>query len=135
MAEYALTTATSVALNSAIPFTETIVKGGCSVRHRSGSGIITLKGGTCCNPSVYRISFGANVTGVVGNIQLAIYNDGEILQETTMSVVPVVATDVWTLGTETLVPVECDCSKVSARVIDGASVIVNSAHIIVERVS
>lgn len=133
MAEFSLITPTAVAVNAAVPYNNTIVKGCCAVRHRAGSGIITVKGGTCCQPARYRVNFHANVTGVAGAIQLALYQDGEQLPETLMSVVPAAATDVWSVDAETEVNAICDCTNISARVVTGATVTVNTASIVVSK--
>lgn len=133
MAEYTLTTPTAVAVGSAIPYNSTVVKGGCAVRHRDGSGQVTLKGGTCCCPARYTVDFHAAVTGVAGAVQVILYLDNESLPETLMSVVPAAAADVWSIGCKTQISVECSCVQVSARVITGDGVTVNTAAIIANR--
>ena len=133
MAEYVLNTPTVVAVGSAVPYNNTVVKGCCNVRHRSGSGIVNVKGGTCQKPNLYDVEFHGNVTGVEGSIQLALYLDGEILPETLMSVVPATATDVLSVGARTQISTDCSCSSISARVVTGATVTVNSASIIVQK--
>lgn len=133
MAEYALLNPTLVPLNSAVPYTTVICEGGCNVKHRSGSGIVIVRGGTCCKEARYRVNFHANVTGIAGAIQLAIYQDGEQLPETLMSVVPAAATDILSVDAETEVCTNCDCTNISVRVVTGAPVTVNTASIIVNR--
>lgn len=133
MAEYTLTTPTAVPLGGAVPYTNTIIKGCCNIKHRAGSGQVTVRGGTCCNPAKYLVYFHANVTGVAGAIQLALFLDGERLPETLMAVVPATATDVWSVSAETEFCVDCCCGTVSARVVEGATVTVNTAEIIVKK--
>ena len=133
MAEYTLTTPTAVPVGGSVPYNNTVIKGCCNIKHRSGSGQVTVKGGTCCNPARYLVSFHANVTGVAGAIQLALYLDGEILPETLMSVVPAAAADVWSVDAQTEFCTDCCCSTVSARVVTGDAVTVNSAEIIVKK--
>lgn len=133
MAEYALNVATPVAVGAAVPYNLVICPGNCNVMHRQGSGIVTVKGGSCCKPARYRVNFHANVTGVAGAIQLALYVDGEQLPETLMSVVPAATTGVWSVDAETEVCTMCDCTNISARVVTGATVTVNTADIIVDR--
>lgn len=131
MAEYTLTTATAVSVGGSIPFNNTVVPGCGCIRHRSGSGNVKVKGSN--NPYRYRVTFSANVTGVAGDIQAAIYLDGEQLPETLMSVVPVTADDVWTINTATEILADCSCENVSVRIVTGASVTVQNAAIIVEK--
>lgn len=133
MAEYTLTTPTAVAVGGSVPYNNTVIKGGCNIRHRSGSGQVTVRGGTCCNPARYLVCFHANVTGVAGAIQLALYLDGEQLPESLMSVVPAAATDVWSVDAQTECSIDCCCGTVSARVVTGDAVTVNSAEIIVKK--
>lgn len=133
MAEYVLTTPTLVAVGSAVPYNGEICKGCCCIRHRTGAGTIKVKGGTCCHPNRYHVSFHGNVTGVAGAIQLGIYLDGELLPETLMSVVPAAATDVLSLGATTEICVDGCCASISVRVIEGDTVTVNTANIIVHK--
>lgn len=133
MAEYTLTTPTAVPVGGAVPYNNTVIKGCCNIKHRAGSGQVTIKGGTCCNPARYLVIFHANVTGVAGAIQLALYLDGEILPETLMSVVPAAAADVWSVDAQTEFCTDCCCSTVSARVVTGDTVTVNTAEIIVKK--
>lgn len=134
MAEYALITPTAVALDSAVPFPATIHQGCCCIRHKSGSGIFRLKGGSCCNPARYHVTFNASVVGVAGPIRLAIYQDGEQLAETTMSVVPAAATDIWSVSTDTEIIADVGgYSTISVRVVAGDTVTVNTANITIKR--
>lgn len=133
MAEYTLTTPTAVAVGGTVPYNNTIMRGCCNIRKRSGSGQITVKGGTCCNPARYMVYFRGNVTGVAGAIQLALYLDGEQLPETLMSVVPAAASDVWSVCAKTEFCVDCCCGTVLARVVTGDTVTVQNAAIIVKK--
>lgn len=54
--------AQEVAVNSNVLFTETPVKGNCSIMHREGSGLVTLRGltnGQC--RARFRVYFGGNI--------------------------------------------------------------------------
>ena len=133
MAEYSLITPTVVTAGGTIPYNNTIVKGCCNVKHRPGSGIIKLKGGTCCNPNVYLVHFHANVTDVPGVIQLGLFLDGELLPETLMAVVAAADTNVLSVDAATEVVVDSCCSALSARVILGTDVTINTANIIVHK--
>lgn len=133
MAEFSLITPTAVAVGSAVPYNNVICKGCCNIKHRNGSGIINVKGGSCCHPNKYTVHFHANVTGVAGAIQLGIFLDGELLPETLMSVVGAAATDVLSVDAVTQLCSTCDCENISVRVITGDTVTVNTANIIVEK--
>lgn len=133
MAEYINITPQTVATNSPIIFNQTTVPGCCKIQHRNGSGAVKLHGGTCCNPSRYRVSVHANVLGVVGAIQFGIFQDGELLPETLMAVVPGGATDVWSIDATTEVKVDCNCSQISVRNLTASTITVNTANIIIDK--
>lgn len=134
MAEYSLTTPTFVAVGSSIPYNTEIIKGCCNIHHRPNSSIISLKGKNCI-PTKYKISFHASVLGVAGIIQLGLFQDGEMIPETLMAVVPATTLNVWTVSAETIVLVDCDCTDISARVIAGATTTIDRANIIIEKVA
>lgn len=133
VAEYTLTTPTAVAEGNTVPYNNTVCSGGCCIRHRQGSGIVDIRGGNCCRPVKYRVSFHGVVSGVQGAIQLGMFLDGELLPETLMAVVPGGTTALWSVDTDTVICSECSCSAVSVRVIEGDPVTVNTASIIVEK--
>lgn len=133
MAEYSLTTPTLVPEGGTIPYNNVICKGCCNVRRRGGSGVIKLKGGTCCDPARYYVQFHANLTGVAGEMQVGLFLDGELLPETLMSVVAAAATDVLSVDAATEICLDWCCSSLSARVITGDTVTVNTANIIIHK--
>ena len=81
-----------VAANQNVLFTDTVVKGNCSIVHREGSGLVTVRGITDQCRARYKVSFGGNVAiptgGTVGPISLAISINGEGIAETTMISTP-----------------------------------------------
>lgn len=133
MAEYSLNTLTAVVVGKSVPFNNTITHGCCLIRHRVGSGNIKIKGGTCCRPNRYHVSFHGNVTGVQGLIQLALYLDGDQLPETLMSVTSSGTTATNSVNTATEIDVDGCFSNISVRVVTGATVSVNNANIIVHK--
>lgn len=133
MAEYALRVPTPVAVGASIPFDTVIVCGCGYVRHRSGAGNITVKGGGCCRPNLYKVNFHGNVTGITGQAQLGIYLDGELLPETVMSIYTGLDTVIQSVDAETEVKVDCCCSNISVRVIEGDDAVINTASIIVQK--
>jgi hypothetical protein len=83
----------TVGSNQDVLFTATPVDGNCSIMHRQGSGITTLRGttnGQC--RARYRVTFGGNVavpsTGTAGPISLALTLDGEPVGSATMISTP-----------------------------------------------
>ena len=118
-----------------IRFTETGCRGGCcAIKHRANAGQITIKNtGDCCNPSIYKVQFHGNVTGVQGQILLGIYLDGELVPESLMAVAPVGTSFVTSLDSVILVCTDMCCSRISVRTLT-ADVTVNTAEIIVTKV-
>lgn len=133
MAEFSLTTPTTVDEGVPVPFSNTIVPGCCNIRHREGSGIITLKGGNCCKAARYLVYFGANVLGTQGLIQVGLFLDGELLPETVMSVTSSGTTALNTLNAMTEIPIYGDSATLTARVITGGDITFNVANIIIKK--
>lgn len=82
----------TVSADQAVLFTETAVPGNCSIMHREGSGLVTLRGLTNQCRARYRVSFGGNIAiptgGTVDLISLAIAINGEAVATTTMISTP-----------------------------------------------
>lgn len=133
MAEYALTTPTPVAAGGTIPYNTVICPGCCNIRHRAGSGIVKVKGGSCCNPARYHVQFHGVVRGVAGAMQLGLFLDGELLPETLMAVVSGAVANEYSVDAATEVSLDGCCSSLSARVIVGDTVTVVTANIIVHK--
>ena len=92
MSEYTAFAEQTVAASSNVLFTDAPIDNSCSIVHRAGSGIITLRGITRQCRARFRISFGANIAiptgGTVEAISAAISVDGEALATSTMIVTP-----------------------------------------------
>ena len=59
MAEFTAVAQQTVEPNQVILFTDTPVRGNNSIMHRDGSGLVSLRGLTCCQPRArFRVSFG-----------------------------------------------------------------------------
>ena len=130
----------TVLTNQNVQFTDTITCGNCSILHRDGSGLITVKGNTNQCRARYKISFGGNIGiptgGTVEAISLAIAVDGEAIGPTTMIVTPAAVEDLWNVfGAIFLdVPRGC-CMSVSVRNTSTQDILVQNANLIVERVA
>lgn len=130
----------TVNANQNVLFTDTAVCGSCSISHRDGSGLITLRGLTSQCRARFRISFGANIglpaDGTVGPISLAIAISGEAIPTTTMTVTPAAVEEFNNVFASTYldVPANC-CAQISVRNISEDAVDVQNANLIVERVA
>lgn len=143
MAEYVTSAVQTVAAGQNVLFTDTPVCGNCNIMHRSGSGIVTLRGSNNrCNTARYKVTFGGNIAvaegGTVGPISIAIAVSGEPLYSATATVVPATAeTDFFNVFAQAVISVPCNCCLTVAveNVSDPATAIdVANASLVVERV-
>lgn len=116
MAEYTTISTQTVAAGQNVLFTETTScsKNCCSIMHRQGSGVVTLRGSkSCCNTAKYRVNFGGNIAvatgGTVGPISVAIALNGEPLYGATATVTPAAIGDFFNVYTSTVITVPCNC--------------------------
>jgi hypothetical protein len=130
----------TVAANSNVLFTDTVISGNCSVLHRDGSGLVTLRGLTDQCRARFRVSFGGNIAvptgGTVGPISLAIAINGEPVATTTMISTPAAVEEYNNVFSAIFidVPKGC-CSQISVRNISDDDIEVQNANLIVERVA
>lgn len=130
----------TVESNQNVLFTDTVVCGNCSMIHRTGSGLVTLKGNTTQCRARYRVSFGGNIAiptgGTVEAISLAIAIEGEAVPSTTMIVTPAAVEEFFNVFSAVFldVPRNC-CMTVSVKNISTQAVDVQNANLIVERVA
>ena len=129
-----------VEANQNILFTDTAIAGSCSILHRSGSGLVTLRGITNQCRARFRVTFGGNVGlptgGTLGPISLAIAINGEPVATTTMISTPAALEEFNNVFSSIFldVPAGC-CSQVSVKNITNQSIDVQNANLIVERVA
>ena len=130
----------TVASNQNVLFTDTVVKGNCSIVHRDGSGLVTLRGITDQCRARYRVSFGGNVAipadGTVGPISLALAINGEAVAATTMISTPAAVEEYNNVFSAVFldVPRGC-CFQVSVTNLTEDPIEVQNANLIVERVA
>ena len=141
MAEFTAVAQQTVEPNQVILFTDDAVRGNNSIMHRQGSGLVSLRGLTCCQPRArFRVSFGANIAiptgGTVEAISLAIAINGEPVQTTTMIETPAAVEEFSNVFSAIFidVPANC-CSQISVRNTSGQAIDVQNANLIVERVA
>ena len=130
----------TVPANANVIFTDTTVCGNCSIMHREGSGLVTLRGLTNQCRARFRVSFGGNIAlptgGTVGPISLAIAVNGEPVATTTMISTPAAVEEFNNIFSAIFldVPKGC-CSQISIRNISDQPIDVQNANLIVERVA
>ena len=130
----------TVLANQNVYFTDTVTCGGCSILHREGSGLVTLKGNTSQCRARYKVTFGGNIAiptgGTVEAIQIALAIDGEAVPATTMIVTPAAVEEFWNVFSAIFidVPRGC-CMTVSVKNISTQAIEVQNANLIVERVA
>lgn len=126
--------------NQNVLFTEAPVPGNCSIVHRDGSGLVTLRGMTQQNRARYKVTFGGNIAlptgGTAGPISLALALNGETVGPTTMTVTPTAVNAFFNVFSAIFIdiPAGC-CSQLSVKNTSGATIEVQNANLIVERVA
>lgn len=121
-------------------FTDTVVPGNCSIMHREGSGLVTLRGLTNQCRARFRVSFGGNIAiptgGTVGPISLAIAINGEPVATTTMISTPAAVEEYNNIFSAIFldIPKGC-CSQVSVRNVSDQAIEIQNANLIIERVA
>lgn len=130
----------TVEANQNVLFTDTVVCGNCSILHRDGSGLVTLRGITNQCRARFKATFGANIAiptgGTVEAISIAIAINGEPVASTTMIVTPAAVEEFSNVFSAIYldVPANC-CSQISVRNISTQAIDVQNANLIVERLA
>lgn len=131
----------TVAANQNVVFTDTVIKGNCSIIHREGSGLIILRGITDQCRARYRASFGANVAiptgGTVGPITLALSINNEAVVSTTMISTPAAVEEYNNVFSSIFldIPKGC-CYNLSVQnLTEDQEIEVQNANLIIERVA
>ena len=130
----------TVAENQNVLFTDSVTCGNCSITHRDGSGIVTLRGTTNQCRARYKVTFGGNIAiptgGTVEAISLALAIDGEGLGSSTMIITPAAVEEYFNVfGAMFIdVPKGC-CLTVSIQNTSAQSILVQNANLIIERVA
>ena len=138
MAEYTYTAQQTVAQNGNVLFNETTVCGSNCIKHREGSGIITLRGLTNQCRARFFVDFFANIAiptgGTVEAISLAIAISGEPVLSSQMISTPAAAEQFNNVsaGIYIDVPAGC-CVNIAVENTSGQAVDVSNANIVVTR--
>lgn len=142
MAEYTNSVVQTVQPNQDVLYSNTAVRGNCSIYHRAGSGIVSLNGAKnsgCCNRKArYEVDFGGNIAiaegGTVGPISLAIAIEGEPIASSVATVTPTAVGDFFNVSIPAEIEVDpCCCAPVTVRNISATAVDVINANLRVVR--
>ena len=127
--------------NANVLFTDTAVKGNCSIVHRDGSGLVTLRGLTISQCRArFRVTFGANIAvptgGTVEAISLAIAINGEPVASSTAIITPAAVEEYGNVFTSVFIDIPSGCcSQISVTNTSEQAIDVQNANLIVERVA
>lgn len=130
----------TVVENQNVLFTDTVIYGNCSMVHRDGSGLVTLRGITNQCRARYRVSFGGNIAlptgGTVEAISLAISVNGEPIATTTMIYTPAAVEEFGNVFSAIFIDVPRDCCvSIGVRNTSTQAIDVQNANLIIERVA
>jgi hypothetical protein len=140
MAEYTANATQTVAANQDVLFTNEPIGGNCSILHRSGSGLVTLRGITRQNRARFKVTFNGNIaipsTGTGGPIAIAIAENGEALDSSTMISTTSTVAQYNNVSSSVFidVPAGC-CAQVAIKNISTQPISVQNANLLVERVA
>lgn len=140
MAEYTAVATQTVALNQNVLLTEEPVGGNCSIIHREGSGLVTLRGVTRQCRARFRVFFSGNIAipaeGTAGPISLSIAANGEAINSSNMIVTPPAVEEYFNVagGIFLDVPAGC-CTQISIKNTSTSPIDVKNVNLIVERVA
>ena len=130
----------TVEINQNVLFTDDVACGNCSIIHRDGSGLVTLRGITNQCRARYKVSFGGNIAiptgGTAGEISLAVTIDGEPISTTTMIETPAAVQEFANVFTAIFIDVPRGCClTVGVRNTSDQTIEVQNANLIIERVA
>ena len=138
MAEFTAVATQEVAQNGNVIFTNTAVRGTNCIKHREGSGIITLRGLTNQCRARYFVEFSANIAvpagGTAGEISLAIAINGEPVLSSQMRSTPAAVSQYNNVsaGIYVDVPAGC-CVNIAVENTSTQAIEVANANIVVTR--
>lgn len=130
----------TVELNQNVLFTDTAVCGSCSILHRDGSGLVTLRGITNQCRARFKAFFSGNIAipadGTVEPISLALSINGEPVASTTMIQTPAAVEEFANVASAVYIDVPAGCCvSVSVRNTSTQAIDVQNANLIIERVA
>ena len=140
MAEFTANAIQVVGVNQNVLFTDTPVCGSCSIVHREGSGLVTLRGITNQCRARFKAFFSGNIAipegGTVGAISLTLALNGEAVGTANMIVTPAAVNEYFNVASAIYIDVPRDCCvQISVQNTSGEEISVQNANLIVERVA
>ena len=110
------------------------------IMHNDNSGVFRIKGVSNCCKTIYKVHFNANIAvstgGTVGEISVALVQNGEVLRNAIATVTPTVAGAFFNVGLETFIELPCGCcDTISVRNISDTAIDVINANIVIDRVA
>ena len=138
MAEFVTVAVQEVAQNGNVVFSNTAVKAGNCIKHREGSGIITLRGLTNQCRARYFVEFSANIAvpagGTAGEISLAIAISGEPVLSSQMRSTPAAVSQYNNVSARIYVDVPAGCCvNIAVENTSTQAINVANANIVVTR--
>lgn len=123
-----------------VQFTDEVVGGCNSILHRSGSGLVTLRGITSQCRARFKVFFSGNIAiptgGTVEAISLAISINGEQISSTTMIQTPAAVEEYSNVSSAVFIDVPANCCvTIAVKNISAQDVNVQNANLIIERVA
>ena len=138
MAEYVASGTQTVEQNGHVMYTNTAVNGSNCIRHREGSGIVTLRGLTNQYRARFFVYFSANIAvpsgGTAGEVSLALAINGEPVASSKMISTPAEVSQYNNVssGIYVDVPAGC-CTNIAVENISTQAVEIANANLIVTR--
>ena len=110
------------------------------IMHNDASGVFRVKGVSNCCKTIYKVHFNANIAvsagGTVGEISVALVQNGEVSRIAVATVTPTVAGAFFNASFETFVELPCGCcDTISVRNISDTAIDVINANIVIDRVA
>ena len=110
------------------------------IMHTDNSGVFRVKGVSNCCKTIYKVHFKANIAvsagGTVGEISVALVQNGEVSRIAVATVTPTVAEAFFNASFETFVELPCGCcDTISVRNISDTPIDVINANIVIDRVA
>jgi hypothetical protein len=123
-----------------VQFTDETVGGCSSILHRSGSGLVTLRGITSQCRARFRVFFSGNIAiptgGTVEAISAAISINGEAVASTTMIQTPAAVEEYSNIASAVFIDVPAGCCiTVAVKNTSSQAIDIQKANLIVERVA
>lgn len=140
MAEYTSAAVQTVAAGQNVLLTETAVAGKPCIVHRTGSGIVTLRGLTNQCKARFKVSFGANIAiptgGTVEAVSVSLAINGEPLNSASAIVTPAAVENYFNVYVAAFIEVPRGCCvTIAVENSSTQAISVSNSNLIVERES